>query len=211
MADKTINYGLTKPKPEDFYNVDVQNENMDIIDTVLKDKASAPFIAQLTGNYKDGYQIDKTFNDIVTAFNEGRDLWVFDAASSVRIFRFVKASGSNAYFAYNNGEDAVSLVVNKNNTVTVTSLSFLKEDHANDITAHDDIRDLASTAATTANSAMSTAENALNKVDGLTALKNPNKLTINNVTYDGATAVDMTNAVKSLIEAELGVIENGTY
>lgn len=211
MADKTINYGLTKPKPEDFYDIDVQNENMDIIDAALMDKASVPFTALLTGNYRDGYQIDKTFNDILTAYGEGREMCIYDASSSVRVFRFVKASGSNAHFAYNNGEDAVSLVVNKNNAVTVTSLSFLKEDHNNDITAHDDIRDLASTAATTANSAMSTAENALNKVDGLTALKNPNKLTINNVTYDGATAVDMTNAVKSLIEAELGVIENGTY
>lgn len=42
--------------------------------------------------------------------------------------------------------------------------------------------------------------------------KNVNsKLTINGVTYDGAEATDMTDAVKSLIETELGVIENGTY
>lgn len=36
MADKTTNYGLTKPNPEEFYNVNVQNENMDIIDDELK-------------------------------------------------------------------------------------------------------------------------------------------------------------------------------
>lgn len=38
MADKTINYGLTKPTLEDFYDVNVQNENMDIIDQELKKK-----------------------------------------------------------------------------------------------------------------------------------------------------------------------------
>jgi hypothetical protein len=36
MADKTKNYGLTKPNLEDFYDVNVQNENMDIIDEELK-------------------------------------------------------------------------------------------------------------------------------------------------------------------------------
>jgi len=38
MADKTTNYGLTKPNPEDFYDVQVQNENMDIIDRELKNR-----------------------------------------------------------------------------------------------------------------------------------------------------------------------------
>ena len=40
MAEKTTNYGLTKPTPEDFYDVNVQNENMDIIDRELKKKYS---------------------------------------------------------------------------------------------------------------------------------------------------------------------------
>lgn len=35
MADITINYGLTKPLQNESYNVDVQNGNMDIIDTQL--------------------------------------------------------------------------------------------------------------------------------------------------------------------------------
>ena len=33
----TTNYGLKKPDVTDFYNVDVQNENMDIIDAKLKE------------------------------------------------------------------------------------------------------------------------------------------------------------------------------
>lgn len=38
MAEKTTNFNLTKPNPEDFYNVNVQNENMDIIDRELKNR-----------------------------------------------------------------------------------------------------------------------------------------------------------------------------
>jgi hypothetical protein len=38
MANKTTNYGLTKPLPEDFYDINVQNENMDKIDAELKKK-----------------------------------------------------------------------------------------------------------------------------------------------------------------------------
>ena len=38
MANKTTNYGLTKPLETDFYDVNVQNENMNIIDTELKKK-----------------------------------------------------------------------------------------------------------------------------------------------------------------------------
>lgn len=39
MANKTTNYGLTKPLPEEFYDINVQNNNMDIIDTELKNRA----------------------------------------------------------------------------------------------------------------------------------------------------------------------------
>lgn len=38
MATKTPNYKLNKPAQTDFYDVDVQNENMDIIDVALKKK-----------------------------------------------------------------------------------------------------------------------------------------------------------------------------
>ena len=36
MANKTTNYNLTKPSAEDFYDVNVQNDNMDIIDAQMK-------------------------------------------------------------------------------------------------------------------------------------------------------------------------------
>lgn len=37
MANKTTNYGLTKPLSSEFYDVEVQNSNMDIIDSKLKE------------------------------------------------------------------------------------------------------------------------------------------------------------------------------
>lgn len=37
MATQTPNYGLTKPDASDFYDIQIQNDNMDIIDPQLKD------------------------------------------------------------------------------------------------------------------------------------------------------------------------------
>lgn len=48
MATKTTNYGLTKPDGADFYDVDVQNDNMDIIDKQMK--ANANDIVQLNSD-----------------------------------------------------------------------------------------------------------------------------------------------------------------
>ena len=36
MANKTTNFGLTKPLPTEFYDINVHNGNMDIIDAELK-------------------------------------------------------------------------------------------------------------------------------------------------------------------------------
>ena len=51
MATTTTNYGLTKPDGADFYDVDVQNDNMDIIDKQMK--ANANGIEQLNSDLKD--------------------------------------------------------------------------------------------------------------------------------------------------------------
>lgn len=51
MAEQTPNYGLTKPDLEEFYDVEVQNSNMDIIDASLKgleeDKANSADLTSL--------------------------------------------------------------------------------------------------------------------------------------------------------------------
>lgn len=51
MATKTTNYGLEKPDGTDFYDVDVQNSNMDIIDKQMKANANA--ITQLNSDKVD--------------------------------------------------------------------------------------------------------------------------------------------------------------
>lgn len=50
MATKTTNYGLTKPEGSDFYDIGVQNDNMDIIDKQMKANANA--ITQLNSDTK---------------------------------------------------------------------------------------------------------------------------------------------------------------
>ena len=40
MPNTTENYGLKKPLLEEFYDVGIQNENMDIIDAELKERIS---------------------------------------------------------------------------------------------------------------------------------------------------------------------------
>lgn len=49
MSTSTTNYNLKKPSADDFYNVNDQNENMNIIDTELKENADA--IATHTADY----------------------------------------------------------------------------------------------------------------------------------------------------------------
>lgn len=51
MATTTTNYGLTKPEGSDFYDIGVQNDNMDIIDKQMK--ANAKDIAQLNSEWKE--------------------------------------------------------------------------------------------------------------------------------------------------------------
>lgn len=47
MPNKTNNYKLTKPLPEEFYDVGVHNANMDIIDTELKNRATLDSAGQV--------------------------------------------------------------------------------------------------------------------------------------------------------------------
>lgn len=66
MATKTMNYGLTKPDGADFYDVDVQNDNMDIIDKQMK--ANANDIAQLNSDLNNRIEFTITSIDSKYAF-----------------------------------------------------------------------------------------------------------------------------------------------
>ena len=59
MASKTTNYGLTKPAQEDFYNVEVMNTNMDLIDKALANKADGQSDTVPTTRKINGKTLDK--------------------------------------------------------------------------------------------------------------------------------------------------------
>ena len=66
MATKTTNYGLTKPEGSDFYDIGVQNDNMDIIDKQMK--ANANDIAQLNSDLNNRIEFTITSIDSKYAF-----------------------------------------------------------------------------------------------------------------------------------------------
>lgn len=66
MATKTTNYGLEKPEGTDFYDVDVQNRNMDIIDKQMK--ANANDITQLNSDLNNRIEFTITSIDSKYAF-----------------------------------------------------------------------------------------------------------------------------------------------
>lgn len=75
MPNKTTNYGLTKPLPEEFYDITVQNENMDKIDAELKKKygsdhkPSAKDVGAVP--FHERYDIDaSTDESFLTAIND---------------------------------------------------------------------------------------------------------------------------------------------
>ena len=74
MATKTTNYGLTKPDGADFYDVDVQNDNMDIIDKQMK--ANANDIAQLNSDTASDFRISANGNlkTYLNMFKVGKEL-----------------------------------------------------------------------------------------------------------------------------------------
>ena len=63
MPNKTTNYGLKKPLPEEFYDVGVQNENMDIIDDELEKR-----IPQLAKYYSPQTDGGKSADDLLDPF-----------------------------------------------------------------------------------------------------------------------------------------------
>jgi hypothetical protein len=67
MPKTTTNYGLTKPNVEDFYDVNVQNNNMDIIDTKMKELFDKFMLITVGENNR----TDKTMNEIKEAYDNG--------------------------------------------------------------------------------------------------------------------------------------------
>ena len=104
MATKTTNYGLTKPDGADFYDVDVQNDNMDIIDKQMK--ANANDIAQLNSDLK---------NALVTQYAElngtGNNYFYVDRKQGYRLSSAILHVYDTGYIRI----EAISQEVNNEN------------------------------------------------------------------------------------------------
>ena len=123
MATTTTNYGLTKPEGSDFYDIWVQNDNMDIIDKQMK--ANAKDIAQLNSDYDTiivgtsvsttsqtiNHYGDRKLSDykfIVFAFGASDD----DIRSIVTVPRviFEKIGKSYSFVAHGSNDSTISAV-----------------------------------------------------------------------------------------------------
>lgn len=89
MATQTINYGLTKPDGSDYYDIEVQNGNMDIIDEELKGHSSS--LADFMNFLNKGGTIGDTLTlDTETVANQdnistSKQLLTFSATSSTAV------------------------------------------------------------------------------------------------------------------------------
>lgn len=78
---KTTNYGLNKPAQTDFYDVDVQNENMDKIDEALTkkvDKVEGKGLSTNDYNATDKKKVDNLPDDTKTELGKKVDSQTFD-------------------------------------------------------------------------------------------------------------------------------------
>lgn len=124
MATVTTNYGLTKPAPEDFYDIAVHNGNMEIIDAELKkvanNAASSGFVSGFISNVSSADDLDTKLDAIIAGMSDGKMKFImasFSVAHPVlgganRIFRIDRIT--NIYsvihsIAYTNDGAGVAL------------------------------------------------------------------------------------------------------
>ena len=141
MATTTTNYGLTKPEGSDFYDIGVQNDNMDIIDKQMK--ANAKDIAQLNSDYDTiivgtsvstvsqtishyGGRKLSDYKFIVFAFGASDD----DIRSIVTVPRiiFEKIGKSYSFVAHGSNDSTISVVSFTYESDTATTIK-LSADH----------------------------------------------------------------------------------
>lgn len=121
MAELTTNYGLTKPLNTEYYDVNVQNGNMDIIDTELKTNTDKiGILPQLTTTEK---------NNLVGSISEVNDSLVAHQAENASLTAKGHVQLSSAVDSTDETKAATPKAVKTvkdaipvlNNTVTSTS------------------------------------------------------------------------------------------
>lgn len=140
MPNVTENYGLKKPLVDEFYDINVQNENMDVIDAKLKEIAESS--SDASGQINEHDKSNTAHADIRTAVNEA------------------KQSASQSLL------DAKSYTDQKIAAIPTPDVSGQIGTHNTSTSAHADIRTAVSTAQSTANDAKTAAANALSVANG---------------------------------------------
>lgn len=156
-----------------------------LIDSKLELKA--PFYVNLTMTDSTSGTVDKTNAEIAEAWEAGREVYcVVTMTKNTPMYAPLSMRiADNSIFVFN----LTGLIPNNANA------------SAGSVLVHDGIANLQFL-------------NLANLSDIPTipaALPNPKAMTIGSTSYDGSVAVDMTDAINLLIDAKLGVIENGTY
>lgn len=144
---------------------------------------------------------DKTFEEIEAAYAAGCTLMTVyvDTANSETIYHGLAMyiEGEMVMFAQNLGE--------------VTSVIFIapEEVFCENVPVAPEVT--MQTLTLRIGTRIVTYDGTTDELVNVQSLKNPYSLTINGVSYDGSEAVDFTDTINAMIDAKLGVIENGAY
>jgi len=124
MSSKTTNFNLHKIDLTDAPpDITVLNQNWDTIDQNMV--KGVPLIINVTGNSTNGYSADKTYSEMVTAYNAGRELRVIFDLVEIPLSRFV----SGSFFSFNTVESMTqtTITITSGNAVTVTEIAVYGE------------------------------------------------------------------------------------
>ena len=121
MATKTTNYGLEKPDGTDFYDVDVQNSNMDIIDKQMKANANA--ITQLNSDY-DTIIVGTSVSTTSQTINHYGDRKLSDYKFIVFAFGDIRSIVTVPRVIFEKIGKSYSFVAHGSNDSTISAVSF---------------------------------------------------------------------------------------
>lgn len=126
MAKQTPNLGFTKPDVNEFYDVQVQNENWDKVDEQLK-----KFIVNITKTVTNGnttYVADKTYNEILAACNSEKTCYLKNDNAIYELSRIVLQSNMKIMqFTCVYSKTISSFAIYPNNNIVKTSTDLETE------------------------------------------------------------------------------------
>lgn len=120
----TENYGLKKPESTDFYNVDDFNDNMDVIDSKLKEIEES--VGQ-SGDVVDN--LESTSTDLSLSANQGRVLneKITGLNDSLGGNNLIYNESEDAYYIQHGADSVLKKLGNANYTLKCTAKGIMEE------------------------------------------------------------------------------------